>query len=52
MDKNDQMLKEVEDLANKVMNDELTFRDFIIEIQKYPTNIKDRGIALAILKRK
>lgn len=46
-----EMMQEVEVLATKCMNDEITFQEFITEIQKYPADIKDRGLALAILKR-
>lgn len=47
----DEMMKEVEELATKAMNDEISFQEFVVEIQKYPSDIKDRGLALAILKR-
>ena len=45
------LIKEVETLAERFLNKEITFQEFYMTVQKYPSDIKDRGLTLAILKK-
>jgi hypothetical protein len=44
-------MKEVEALANDYLDGKITFQEFVEKVLTYPADIKDRGLALAILRR-
>lgn len=44
-------IKEVEALANSYLEGKITFQAFVEKVLTYPADIKDRGLALALLKK-
>lgn len=44
------LIAEIEQLLIKHENDEISYKDLYFELQKYPTEEKDKALALHILK--
>lgn len=43
------MEQEIVDLINKYKNNEISYKDFYLELQKYPSELRDKVLALYIL---
>ena len=47
-----QLEKEVEQLAQQFLNKEITYSELYMALQKYPSEVRDKGLAMAILNSK